>query len=541
MSTRGLSSGQILDLSTRADSLQARNRHVDDHEGTLGASLIPDGRHRNASRPRAESILSAGSLSSSLNLNIPTRSYYQSNYHGSQGSSDIPHYDFQEIREDTASLANRALEDNDPISRDTILEVSEPVTPEEDELTLTALDQDNVGLSSTSNSVRQSLPLVPPSAISDTASSHSEDSFGAAVVTSAIISQPHERTPLLSKATSEPQRQSPSREDLHSNINWPRTTQKLAFIHRFATNVSKHISNFVSIAVSPKSWDRRALFDQLAKSPLNYIPAVILGLLLNILDALSYGMILFPLGQPIFADLGPDGLSMFYVSCIVSQLTYSLGGSRFRGAIGSEMIEVVPFFHKMAFTIMSEVGEDKPEAVVATTILAYAISSILTGVVFWTMGKCKLGVLVGFLPRHLLIGCIGGVGFFLVVTGLEVSARLEGNLDYNMATLQKLLESDTLPLWTIPLGLAITLFVVKRFINHSLTDAAYFISIIIIFYIVVTAVPQLQLETLRSSGWVFEAPPSGAPWWHFYTLYNFKIVDWGALLSTVPAMCALTL
>lgn len=39
---------------------------------------------------------------------------------------------------------------------------------------------------------------------------------------------------------------------------------------------------------------------------------------------------------------GPDGISMFYVSCIVSQLTYSLGGSKFKGGVGSEMIEVVP-------------------------------------------------------------------------------------------------------------------------------------------------------------------------------------------------------
>ena len=43
-----------------------------------------------------------------------------------------------------------------------------------------------------------------------------------------------------------------------------------------------------------------------------------------------------------FSNLGPDGISMFYVSCIVSQLVYSLGGSTFKGGIGSEMIEVSP-------------------------------------------------------------------------------------------------------------------------------------------------------------------------------------------------------
>jgi len=49
-------------------------------------------------------------------------------------------------------------------------------------------------------------------------------------------------------------------------------------------------------------------------------------------------MILFPLGQTVFSDLGADGLSIFYVSCIVAQLVYSCGGSVFRGGVGSEMV-----------------------------------------------------------------------------------------------------------------------------------------------------------------------------------------------------------
>jgi len=87
-----------------------------------------------------------------------------------------------------------------------------------------------------------------------------------------------------------------------------------------------------------KSLDKRIIWEQGIMDPIHRIPAVILGLLLNILDALSYGMILFPLGLPIFEKLGPDGISMFYVSCIISQLVYSLGGSAFKGGIGSEMV-----------------------------------------------------------------------------------------------------------------------------------------------------------------------------------------------------------
>lgn len=87
-----------------------------------------------------------------------------------------------------------------------------------------------------------------------------------------------------------------------------------------------------------KNCDRQTLWEKGVVDTVHRIPAVILGLLLNILDALSYGMILFPLGQPIFEKLGPDGISMFYVSCIISQLVYSLGGSVFKGGVGSEMV-----------------------------------------------------------------------------------------------------------------------------------------------------------------------------------------------------------
>jgi MFS superfamily sulfate permease-like transporter len=85
----------------------------------------------------------------------------------------------------------------------------------------------------------------------------------------------------------------------------------------------------------------------------------------------------------------------------------------------------------MAFTILAKVGEENTAAVIATTITSYAISSVLTGLVFFLMGSFGFGYIVGFIPRHILIGCIGGVGWFLIATGFEVTARLDGNLNYS--------------------------------------------------------------------------------------------------------------
>ncbi|GME32543.1 Sulfate transporter family protein [Neofusicoccum parvum] len=251
-------------------------------------------------------------------------------------------------------------------------------------------------------------------------------------------------------------------------------------------------------------------------------------------------MILFPLGEPIFAKLGVDGLSMFFVSCIVSQLVYSLGGSTFKGAVGSEMIEVVPFFHKMTYVIMARMGEAEPNAIIATVVLAYAVSSIITGLIFLVLGLFKLGDLVSFFPRNILNGCIGGVGFFLFVTGIEVSARLDGNLEYNLVTLHKLFQADTIALWVSPLALAIIYMVIKHYYDHPALMPAFIVLITGVFHIIVAGVSHFNLDKARHAGWVFDKPESGVPFYHFYSLYDFSVVDWSALLRTIPTMFALS-
>ena len=210
----------------------------------------------------------------------------------------------------------------------------------------------------------------------------------------------------------------------------------------------------------------------------------------------------------------------------------------------------------MAFTIMEKVGEENPKAVIATTITSYAISSILTGLVFFLMGIFKFGYIVGFIPRHILTGCIGGVGWFLIATGFEVTARLDGNLNYDGATLRKMFQPDTLVLWIIPFVLAAVLFRLQQTIKNRYFLPAYILTIPAIFYFFIFSLDELDLENLTKTGWIFEGPESGEPWWYFYTLYgtltltstlelllslpDFRIVHWGAIAECVPAMFALT-
>ncbi|PHH67493.1 hypothetical protein CDD82_1424 [Ophiocordyceps australis] len=326
--------------------------------------------------------------------------------------------------------------------------------------------------------------------------------------------------------------------DVEGQKNLP-SNGRLAILVERHRKAQRRMTNTVQVLVKPYCWNRQAIWNNIVLKPISCLPAVAVGILLNILDALSYGMILFPLGKPVFAHLGPAGLSIFYVSSIISQLVFS-SGSKFKGAVGSELIEVVPFFHNMALKIMKTVGTDKPDAVVATTIVSYAISSMTTGLVFYLMGRFKFGYVVGFIPRHILIGCIGGVGWFLIATGFQVSARLEGSFEYDKDTLLRLTQPGTIPMWALPLFMAMLLFYGQAKIRSKYFLPLFILCIPLAFYLLVLCINGLDADMLRDRGWVFQGPPPGEPWWYFYTLYQFDLVHWAAIVQVIPAMLALT-
>jgi sulfate permease, SulP family len=370
----------------------------------------------------------------------PTRSFFHSSFRGHLGMGnpfwpsrarhlihsliapvDTAHY-ARNVREDTAELASYALSDHassvhsgsprlsslnqshlesyfHPLSDDDLLtprnlddfrprmiqEESEPVSRE-----TRYPVYNSPGTSILTNMIRTSPPKASIPDEEEQFDTESDDeiddeSFSQRrliVTSNGVKVDTTERSPLLKKYSSgsphpdylggEPDVE---RQILRKKVSWPKFRKLISWSGRKGINALR-------IVVNPKSWDPKVIWQNAVVTPVGYLPAVIVGTLLNILDALSYGkpslleyeyildikafqlgMILFPLGQPIFEELGSAGISMFYVSCIISQLVYSGGGSIFKGGVGSEMvrpcflyttqyanlkqIEVVPFFHKM--------------------------------------------------------------------------------------------------------------------------------------------------------------------------------------------------
>ncbi|KAI9722319.1 MAG: hypothetical protein M1812_001791 [Candelaria pacifica] len=443
-------------------------------------------------RNRSESSPSGVPLSSSWNQKTPVRSYYYRSLHGPLASVDAAQESAQSVRERTAELATRAMSDvastrssgsspqhhysgyhrhtlsidsledqeterEDSQSRqsedtsrpDVIEEVSEPVSPDS-----TPTSHSSTGSSVLTELLRQTSRSGEEIEDSSGPNPHN-DGHRSVNVPSLVCERtnsplPNERTSLLRKSPalkSSSRRRHEHAEDLEGQVAKSSRSWKTA--QKFAIRSKNHGVVLIRTVANPKSWDPILIWRYGLVEPARYIPAVFLGLLLNILDALSYGLILFPLGEPLFSSLGPDGMSMFYVSTIIAQIVYS-------------------------------------------------------------------------------------------ATGVEVSARLKGNLEYNLATLSKLLQADTIFLWLIPLILAIVKLGASVWVTSPFFTPAYFMAIPAIFYFFIAAIPELDLDDLRQLGWMFPTPDSGVPFYHFYTLYNFAAVDWNALAKTVPAMFALT-
>lgn len=98
-----------------------------------------------------------------------------------------------------------------------------------------------------------------------------------------------ERSPLLKKYSSEPSHPDylggepdVERQTFRRKSSWPKFRNLISW-------PGKKSINSLRVIVNPKSWNRKTIWQNSVVTPVGYLPAVVVGTLLNILDALSYG------------------------------------------------------------------------------------------------------------------------------------------------------------------------------------------------------------------------------------------------------------
>ncbi len=318
----------------------------------------------------------------------------------------------------------------------------------------------------------------------------------------------------------------------------------------------------------------------LAAVILQQVTAVIVVALLNMMMAIPFGASYFPVGwrtegedsgaaddgddegddiQGVFPLSGKQniGLRMFLLATIIGQLVYTYK-SKFANPVSLQMVENVPFMHALAKTVIKYQGYGK-EAL-STLFFLFGLSSVLVGLVFYALGKLKQGKIVYFFPNHVLVGCIGGIGVFIVITAMEVTT----NTTFDIQNPQQAFQNTIVDRWHL-LWVILAFEVALRCLLHCTKDPVtghpkfqllspiFYILITPVFYIGMQCIFDMSLEEGREAGYFFPSVNSESSdaentkslfsdphLWDIFHVIDFSTISWMAVAESTGTMIALS-
>lgn len=190
-------------------------------------------------------------------------------------SSTTQHHSYLSSQMDLDDLTRH--ESNTSSRPEAIQEVPEPTSSQSSHSS-----QMSHGQSALTELIRNSPPTEEDIPETEEDELHATASLYAVTVREGIISQPSEQRTLRGKRTAygsikDLEGQQVARAEPENRIRavLQRSRERTVCIVRAVSNL--------------KSWDRRYVLEYGVRQPASFVPPVILGLLLNILDALSYG------------------------------------------------------------------------------------------------------------------------------------------------------------------------------------------------------------------------------------------------------------
>jgi SulP family sulfate permease len=179
----------------------------------------------------------------------------------------------------------------------------------------------------------------------------------------------------------------------------------------------------------------------------------------------------------------------------------------------------------------SATGQEK----LVTVVVAIALSSLLTGVLFLSIGQFKLGNLIRFIPYPVIGGFIAGSGLLLAFGAISFMA----GAPINFFHLSPILQLGQCAKWLPGLLFAVFLLVVSRRRKHVLILPCTLMGGIVVFYVslVLTNTPIAKANEL---GLLLGAlPTGGGSLWQPLNLSDLAQVDWSVIGRQIPSLCAI--
>eukprot|EP00916_Digyalum_oweni_P011798 GHVL01019611.1.p1 GENE.GHVL01019611.1~~GHVL01019611.1.p1 ORF type:complete len:862 (+),score=99.35 GHVL01019611.1:19-2604(+) len=262
------------------------------------------------------------------------------------------------------------------------------------------------------------------------------------------------------------------------------------------------------------------------------IPAIIIASIFAIIDDVPYGFMLFPHQMPEFKPLGAV---IVLNATLISQIVFTYF-SQFPFAVGLMIAENIPFLQSLSMSIYEDtVLVSRPEKFLSTTLAAFFFSTLMTGIAFYAIGSMNMARLTKFIPRHVLLGCIGGMGVFILFAAISVSSGVPWL--WNSESVSAHFTPNILMLWGTSVAIEILLLISNHFISNTLYLPSFFIGLFFVFFSILRLI-NCPIETARHHGWFLHGNPlsNKNAWfdpWNLFLLSNiqFSNIDWNVLLQ----------
>lgn len=232
---------------------------------------------------------------------------------------------------------------------------------------------------------------------------------------------------------------------------------------------------------------------------------------------------------PLYEHL-PTAIMILLISAAVLSLGGALG-SGYPGMVTTPRGGSAPVLAAMAAAVATGLVQTGAESdLLATTVAAITLTTLLTGLVLMLLGYFHLGRLVRFFPYPVICGFFASVGYFLLKGGLSLAARQT----LQWGQLGHFLQAEVWPLWATALAFGLALYLFGRMVRLWLVMPLALLLGVVGFYGVLLSLG-LSLEQATKAGWLPHVIDTQATL-PLLSVFHSGVVHWGTVLQQLDYM-----
>jgi len=221
--------------------------------------------------------------------------------------------------------------------------------------------------------------------------------------------------------------------------------------------------------------------------------------------------------------------ALIIVGSVVS-MTITSFGSSWRGVIWIPQDVPCAILAVAVAQMIAASSADTPVGgLFLTVVLFIAMSTVLTGVLFYFLGYFRLGNLVRFLPFPVVAGFLGGTGWLLLKAGVDVSLGEQLAGQY--------LKINAMLHWTPALMLALLIWWLGTFLDSPLVLPVVVAIAIVAFHLLVDRYG-MTIDDMMQAGWMFttQSAQTSDAVQHRLGWSDIVAIDWGLLVAHSGAL-----